>query len=138
MRGLLKLDPIMKIQSWLQVWVVAGAFTACSTNSNPSSTAVQPRQSTTAQSHSEPLARARAAAESPATRAPVPEVRELRALLEHSLVTGRNAHAFMELFAGSDTEFQEFMEHALVNNDYPAKPKIGIGPIVAPDFTVQK
>ena len=65
-------------------------------------------------------------------------------MFEHSLVTDRNARAFMELFVRSDTQFQEYIDRALVNNDYQVEPPSGItantGPTAfpTPDSTVQK
>ncbi len=51
-------------------------------------------------------------------KTPVPEAGELCALLDHSLVTGSNARAFMELFARQDSQFQEYIELALAKADH--------------------
>ena len=126
----------MKIQILLPSLAVAGVLAACSTNSNHAS-----RPAPAAQP---PAILAGRNADSPAPPTGSPETRELRALLEHSLVTGRNAHAFMELFARSDSQFQEFIERALVNNEYQVGPPAGLsatrGPVpdLAPDPRLQK
>ena len=50
------------------------------------------------------------------------ETAELRAWLEHSLVTGGNARAFMELFTRDESPFPEYIELALARADPPCEP----------------
>ena len=50
------------------------------------------------------------------------ETEKLRAWLEHSMVTGGHARAFMELFARDDSQFPEYIELALARADHPSEP----------------
>ncbi len=128
----------MKLRSLFSGLVLAGAFTACSTNSHRSTISVEPGRSATTRVRPEIIPPGGRAVELAAAPGTVPEGRELRVLLEHSLVTGRNAHAFIELFARSDEKLQEFMELALLNKAYPVQPPAGIKPALTPDSPVQK
>ena len=85
----------MKIQILFSVVVATGALAAYFTEMNPSAPSVAPGDIAVSTLHArrnQPALRAEGSQEASTS---VPETAELRALLEHSLVTGGNARAFI-------------------------------------------
>ena len=112
----------MKIQILLPMVLVAGTLAAYVTRNDDTAPSVQPIHVRTAVVQPGNNAISPAANRNPEPSTSAPEAGELRALLEHSLVTGSNARAFMELFARDDSQFQEYIELALAKADHSCKP----------------
>lgn len=112
----------MKIQILFALVVATGALATYFTEVNPSAPSAAPGDiavSTLPAPRIQPALRAKGNQE--ASTSP-PEAAELRALLEHSLVTGRNTRAFMELFTRDESQFPEYIELILANADAPCEP----------------
>ena len=112
----------MKIQILLPMVLVTGALAAYISRNDDTAPSAQLTQARTAIVPPGNTAVSPPAPGNPKPNTVTPEAGEFRALLEHSMVTGSNARAFMELFTHDDSQFQAYIELALAKADHSCKP----------------
>ena len=112
----------MKIQILLPMVLVTGALAAYISRNDDTAPSAQPTQARTAIVPTGNTAVSPPAQGNPEPSTVTPEAGEFRALLEHSMVTGSNARAFMELFTHDDSQFHEYIELALAKADQSREP----------------